>query len=357
MQKTVLTFFTLLASGMAVACGFDNSLADYPRLTGESDDTARIGRAVAATPSGVLYFPPGVYQVSRMIKVNNLCSLALHKNAILRAVRPMEYVLHVDNGGKFWTLPKDDDRFLDYNMFVKGGRIDGNGLAGCMALDGFCHYTLRDMSFLNGRGCGLRVNGVCGGYELIAENLYFKCTLPGLAGNAAVYTTGGDSHYTDCISVDYTVGFRIARGGGSNNFTRCHVWGGKIPPGSQGEPPEMLKDSVAFWIDGGQDALLRDCYADTSETGFRIDGEGVRLFGCRFYNSPKLKLPGSAVIDHRRGRLLVSGCRFNPQTKGTVIYKGVGTVEWRDTMLAGVGSNTTKYGNLAFGAVPQKEKQ
>jgi len=81
-------------------------------------------------------------------------------------------------------VPRGDWRSCDRNLFVVGGKIDGNGQASC------------------------------------------------LAGNTAAYLCGGDSHYTDCIVVDYTVGFRNA--GGSNRFTRCHVWG------DEGVAPTLL---------------------------------------------------------------------------------------------------------------------
>ena len=246
----------------ALPAGVDRSVEEFPRATGEADDTARIQRAIDATPSGVLYVPKGLYKVSSPLVVTNLCSLDMHKSAILRAICEMPYVLKVNNAIGFRGLPKGDDRLHDYNFFVAGGRIDGNGLASCMALDGFRHYSLRDISFMNGKVCGLRVNGEAGGYELIAFNLYFKCVIPGLAGNAAVWSTGGDSHYTDCVVVDYTVGFRMGRGG-SNRLTRCHVWGGPLPATEPGGEREMLKNSVNFWIDGAGDTILRDCYADT----------------------------------------------------------------------------------------------
>ena len=64
-------------------------LADFPAKPGEADDTARIQRAVDATPSGVLRIPGGLYRISSTIMVTNRCSLELHKTAVLRAVKAM----------------------------------------------------------------------------------------------------------------------------------------------------------------------------------------------------------------------------------------------------------------------------
>ena len=45
---------------------------------------------------------------------------------------------------------------------------------------------------------------------------------------------------------------------GSNRLTRCHVWGGPVPPRSEGELPEMLIDSVNYVL-SSYDAILTDC--------------------------------------------------------------------------------------------------
>ena len=337
--------FCSLAATMPA--GVDRSMDEFPRAAGEVDDTARIQRAIDATPSGVLYMPRGLYLISSTIVVTNLCSLDLHKSAILRAVREMPYVLKVNNSIGFRALPNGDDRLHDYNLFVKGGRIDGNGHAACMALDGFRHYTLRDTTFLNGKTCGLRVNGEAGGYELIAFNLYFKCVIPGLAGNAAVWATGGDSHYTDCVAVDYTIGFRMGRGG-SNRLTRCHVWGGPLPATEPGGEREMLKDSINFWIDGAGDTILRDCYADTGKTGFLVDGWDTHLDGCRYFNNYGFKLDDITVIDHRCGRLLVNACRFHKSNPKMRAYTGIGTVEWRNMIYSNFPADADQPGALDF---------
>ena len=55
----------------ATASGWDNSLDQFPALPGEADDTARIQRAIDATPSGVLYVPKGLYMVSSPVVVTN----------------------------------------------------------------------------------------------------------------------------------------------------------------------------------------------------------------------------------------------------------------------------------------------
>ena len=170
MQFSVMAVcgWMIFSLAAAVPAGVDRSVEDFPRAAGETDDAGRLQRAVDKTAGGVLYVPSGTYEVATTLIVTNHCSLLMHKNAIVMAVKPMEFVLKVNNA----PLNRAYSKF-DFGMFVTGGRIDGNGLASCMALDGFWHYTLRDTSFLNGKKFGLRVHGEAGGCELIAENLYF----------------------------------------------------------------------------------------------------------------------------------------------------------------------------------------
>jgi len=266
---------------LAMAGGWDVSLADFPRLNGEGDDSSRIQRMIDATPWGTVYLPKGEYCIAKPIVVTNACSIEMNKGAVLRAVAKMPFVLTVENFPAYVAKRAENKPVLDYGLFVNGGCIDGNGLASCMSLVRFRHYTMRDMVFLNGRTFGLRVSERCdSSYELIANNLYFKCTMVGLAGNIALCTTGGDSHYTDCVAVDYTVGFKS--NGGSNRFTRCHVWGGIVKKAGT-DSPEYLPNSIAFDLHGS-DAVLTDCYADTAMTGFNVCS-ATRIFNCGYFNN------------------------------------------------------------------------
>ena len=320
------------ASAAAIPPTCDRSAGDFPRRAGETDDAPRLQRAIDASSGDTLFVPSGTFELAQTLVVTNHCSLLLHKNAVLKAVKPMEFVLKVNNAPVNRAYGT-----LDFGMFVAGGRIDGNGLASCMALDGFWHYTLRDTSFLNGRKFGLRVHGEAGGCELIAENLYFICKLPSLAGNTGLCVMGSDSHYTDIVVVDYTIGVHVPRGG-ANRFTRCHVWGGPVPPAKPGELREMLKDSVNYWI--GEKAgsnIFRDCYADTGVIGFLCEGWETRLFGCSYFWNRGFGCPEKAVAfsQPKGGALLVEGghvCKTIPSLK---VYEGCNRVTWRDMIYNG----------------------
>lgn len=322
---------------------YDISLSDFERLTGEKSDSPRIKRAIEACANGVLYIPKGIYEIDEMIEVTNCCSLLLHKSAVLKAVKEMPYVLKYDAAASYPNLEECDGHLVpsgdydseDWNLFVVGGYIDGAGIASCMCLNSFKHFTMRDISFRNGLKYGLKIEdrGSTWTYELVAQNLYLKCTMPGLAGNAGISSNGGDSHFIDCIVVDYTRGFELL-GGGSNRLTRCHVWGGPIPPKNVGELPEMLENSVNYLLKS-HDAILTDCYADTGYIGYLVE-ENTRLIGCSYFNNYTYLMDNVTVIDHRNGDLLVNNCQFRKDSPHSVLYKGDDKhVLWRDNIIAG----------------------
>ena len=336
---------TLAAAVLAVALEaraesgyWDRSVGDFPRLADESDDSPRLQRAVDACRGGVLFVPAGEYHLTKTLAITNFCSVLMHRNARLRAARPMDFVVRVNFSPVFSAYEK-----LDYGTFFKGGCVDGDGIASCMSVHGYIHLTLRDLQFHNGRKFGLRIKGEegPGGGELNASNLHFVNKSKGNAGNIAVEVNGCDDNLTDCWTCDYTVGFKVT---GCNNYlTRCHSWGGVI--GSvDGEMPEYLKDSVGFWIFGGNNTVLRDCYADTATTGFLLNGWETRIFGATYlYNTGCLKGVKRDNLDVVRafrqtdGNALVIGADIiSPKLPGFEVYEGTGNTKFSDMIYAGM---------------------
>ena len=360
----------LLPTSSFVAWGGieDANLRDFPRLAGETDDAPRFRRAIAAAADGVLAVPKGEYEIATMLYVTNRCSLLMHPNAHLKAVAKMNYVLFWDGHGDYHALSIfDADGTLrdPAGSFIRGGDIDGRGLASCLALANAHHFTLRDTVLHNGLKKGLCVTRETGGhlYELVAENVYCKTTMSGLAGNVGIECQCADCHFVDCIVVDYTVSVRDY--GGGNRFQRCHVWGGTVPPKGMTLRewseyyakvkkldlagkfdaaverellakglPEMLKGSIAFDIRSWS-SVFDGCYADTAEIGYNVCGSAtIRSSG--FFNNPRMGLRKSTAIVHRGGSLTVDGCDFRGAAKCEKLYEGDGkNLVWSNVRASG----------------------
>ena len=336
-MRTLCGTFLAAAAALRAVAGADSadvSVSGFPRLAGEAGDSARIMRAVeAAGKGGVVWIPRGEYEIDAMLVVSNSASLLLHKSAHLKAAREMPFVLRYF-GRLLEAGNADSTGIVDHNLFIKGGDIDGAGLAGCAHVMGLRHFTMADSTFRNGKGVGLQFGdpklprAIEGGYEIVANNLYFICNKPGLAGNVGLLTYIGDSHFTDIVVVDYTTGIRDMKW--SNRYTRCHVWGGIVKKSGTDEP-EMLENSVAFDL-RGSDAVLTDCYADTAMTGFWVRND-ARIFNCGYFNNWRFKMDNPTVFRHDNGRLIVTGGRFSKNSPNATLYasgKDAGGLVWRD---------------------------
>ncbi len=298
---------------------YDVVLTDYPRLTGETDDSPRIQRAIDAAAGGVLYIPRGKYEIAEMLLDHCGTSIEMHPNAVLKAVKEVSRVLDFNNRS---LTPEENAVFDGYihGMFIRGGVIDADGLGDCLNVEGVRHFTLSDIVLLNPLKAGLKTGR---GYELVANNVYVTCHKKGMAGNIGFEIKIGDSHFTDCIVVDCTVGFDIF--GGSSRFTRCHVWGGPVRSDVENNISEYLSNSVAFRVNyaAGNEHTLRECYADTAEIGFEIHDK-TRLLGCAYLNNPIFKLNDIVVIDHREGWLTVEDGFYRVIGDVGTCYKGNG---------------------------------
>ena len=300
---------------------YDANVADFPRLPGETDDSPRIDRAIEAAAGGELYVPKGVYEIATPIEVKGYTSIQFHSSAVLRAVKEMDYVLSYD-GSKQENKENSILAGQSRNLYLKGGVIDGNGLANCVYIQRVCHYTLSDMHILNGKKYGLYTGDV--GCELIGSNLYINCTMPGLKGNVGMCLTMGDCHYHDCVIVDYTVGVEIY--GGSNRLDRIHVWGGPVRTPEDHNISEYLLDSISFHVPfkhGFHDVVLRDCYADTACIGFLIE-DHTRMYGCSYFNNYDVfsTIDNPTIIDHRDGYLYCDGLKCTFGSPNGTYYKG-----------------------------------
>lgn len=133
---------------------YDAILTDYPRLEGERGDSARIQRAIDASPNGILCIPKGDYRIDRPLLIKNRCSLDMHPAARLIATEKMEFVLTYDGNGNFHELTLYDEAGEVYDnlgLFIRGGDIDGAGLASCLLLENAHHYTLSNITLHNGK--------------------------------------------------------------------------------------------------------------------------------------------------------------------------------------------------------------
>ena len=349
MNQDMKVFFLALTGALSVAAATDHSVDEFPRLAGEADDAPRFQRAVdACRGGGLLTVPSGDYRFASTLYVTNLCSVKLAPAAVIRAVKPMKWMVEIDCTWEYNKKKAPADVYTrNFNLSWSGGILDGCGMASCLALDNYAHFLLEKATFNNGRVYGVGVETRGRGYELIARDLYFHTSMPGIEGNTGIYCYGGDSHFIDIIAVNYTVGIHLA-GRGSNRMSRCHVWGTSTKPIVKGVIPDTLKESVCFKIDS-TDTVLRDCYADTGRIGFWMNGWEERMECCSYAGLRLLK--DSTVIRQNRGSIWASGFYARKIAPTSVLYTFASDdsrIRWGDDCLL------SQFGGIPAGV--QKEK-
>ena len=77
---------------------YDVLLADYPRLPAETDDSARIQRAIDACENGILCIPKGDYQIASPLVIRNRCHLWI--GTIPRRISPSRIGLRCMSSAK-----------------------------------------------------------------------------------------------------------------------------------------------------------------------------------------------------------------------------------------------------------------
>lgn len=343
---------------------YDNILTDFLRKETDKSDSERIQRAIDATPNGILCIPKGDYEIATPLFIKNRCSLDMHPAARLVATEEMDFVLTYDGNANFHELVlynHDGSIYDNLGLFIRGGDIDACGKASCLMLANAHHYTLSNISLHNGKKYGLCVGGNLGGrlYELVANNVYCKCTMTGLGGNIGMYINEPDGHYTDCFVIDYSTGIKLASG--ANRLTRCHVWGGTIPPKGKSirewsefygnnkkllnsnqytaevdarilecGVPEMLVDSVAFDIRSGIN-VIDGCFADTAKIGYLVKGDNNIITNSGFFNNKLMGLRNTIAIKNESNGLVVTNSFFTNPTGMDRYYEGKpDTVIWQN---------------------------
>ena len=314
---------------------------------------------IDAKQAGHVDLPSGTFFIDKPVVINNGCSLTMSPTTVLLATAEMDYVLsYVETDSEACPVTgirvpaidgaSEEAGHLVFNgsKRISGGVVDGAGKANGILIDRAKHFTLSDITITNGKKYNLYVNG---GYELCASNVYIRTTMSGLAGNVGVYSNGGDSHYSDIIVIDCTVGMFLDNyDAGANRLFRCHIWGGPIKPLDGETDREYLKDSVAFRLVSGEN-VLRDCYADTAKIGYDVYN-WTRMLGCAYYNNYVFKLDDVTIIKkHNADPLMVKDCFLKKSCPNCTLFDGDETnVIWRDNLVFELNQPNFGEGGISY---------
>ncbi|MBR9689176.1 BppU family phage baseplate upper protein [Bacillus cereus] len=237
---------------------------------GITDDTTAIEKAFRDNPYKIMYFPDGNYRVTRPIRISADNSLELSKNARIYADAAIDYIFDFNTSRKINSIYD-----LSKDCFIIGGTLDSNGKAkDILRLNKFMHFTLYDVEFKNGVNRGLVVNDTGAmAAELIAMNLHFinEVTPPDLANCTAIVNLGTDNHFSDIITINWSVGFYDK---GNAVASKIHYWISR---------PEFIEHSIGFKLESNTN--ITQSFADTARVSFKVLGGSPRIsFSTVYYN-------------------------------------------------------------------------
>lgn len=253
----------------------------------------------------------GTYEVDATVRIPYGVSVKMEQYTKIVASETFtdDYVLEYYGDGNFeynTTNPITGGEDDLMGLLFSGGIIDAQGRAGCFNMGKGMHITIENMTFLNPKTVGLNVGGKGFCYETIVKNCYCRTFVTGCEGNIGFGINAMDNHFIDCITQDMTTAFKDNQG--SNRFTRCHIWGGRL--GYPNSHP-MLDNSIGFDLSGNN--TLTDCYADSSAIGMRINGANNVLIGCNWFNNySKYGLNNIILVDLKANGTQFIGCYMRP---------------------------------------------
>ena len=294
------------------ACGH-LIVTDEVKADGRTDASAGLQRLIEANPNRTLFFPDGVYLLTRPIATpadpGRSVDLRLSNYAILRAAPNWTNTeAMVRLGG---IHPANNIRLPGSNYSLTGGVIDGAGRAKGVSIESGRETKVTDVSLKNVL-VGLHIKPGANNNSSDADVSGLNIVGNGAADSVGVLVEGHDNTFSNIRIAHVKVGVRLRS---SSNFLR------DIHPLFTG-PWKHYADSVGF-DDNGSNNYYNGCYSDQFATGFLLGKRESTtvLDNCQvFWYRSVQDGPHTGIRTEGRFNALCTGLRvaFQPPAKGAV---------------------------------------
>ena len=269
-----------VAATVSAACAQTVVSAEGVAGDGTKPCAEAIQRLIDANPNREIFFPDGTYLLDKPI-----CTPAHPKLSV--CLRLSNYARFV--AAKSWTNkeamvrlggihPANDIRTPGSWYWLKGGSIDGAGVADGVSIDGGRETLVSDVSMKNVR-IGLRIKRGANSGSSDSDVRNVNIVGNGAADSVGVLVEGYDNTLQN-MRIAHVVRGVVIRSGG-NSLRDIH-------PLFTGDWKHYDR-SVGFDINGG-DCFCDFCYSDQFATGFRFGEHGNGIFDkcfCYWYTSKK----------------------------------------------------------------------
>ena len=244
------------------------SAAEYMPIDGLTDVSDRIQQLIDENPNRTLYFPDGVYLLSKPILTpahpQRSVDLQLSAFACFRASDDWSSnEAMVRLGAK---EPANDIYTPGSNYSLTGGIIDGAGKAKAVSIDGGRETRILNTSIKNAQ-IGIHIKYGANSGSSDADVTGVNITGNGAADSIGVLLEGYDNTLTNMRIADVFTGVEVRSGGNMlRNIHPLFIF--------RADTCERFEESVGFRIIHGMN-WFDYCYSDQFAVGFHTQGGGV----------------------------------------------------------------------------------
>ena len=236
--------------------------------TGE-DLSDKLQQLIDENPGRTLYFPDGVYTISKPLctsgQPESAVSLDLANRAVIKASADWssdEAMIRLGGKDPAFTI-----HAVGSNNYISGGVLDGSGVAKGLSIDSGREYSIRNLSmkFVT-LGLHIKYNSCYGSND----SDIFNVNIVGVGGKGSVgvLVDGFDNTLTNMRIADFEIGVKLS---GAGNFMR------NLHPLFIYRDTLDYRDSIGFYdVSGGN--WYDICYPDNFAIGFKMLGHTLSTY-------------------------------------------------------------------------------
>ena len=243
---------------------------DYVEVNTGKDVSDELQKLILDNPNRTIFFPDGVYTLSKPICTPanpvHAVHLELSKFAVLKAAEnwtEKEAVVRLGAAEPFNNITTNGS-----NYGIIGGIIDGSGVANGVSVDSGRETIIREVSIKHTQ-IGIHIKHGANSNSSDADIMNVNIIGNGMPESMGVLVEGSDNTFTNMRIAHIEIGMKIlAPSQFLKNIHPLYTY----DAGLEGRYAE----SCAFWDDTLMESWYNNCYSDQFATGFRMKG-GARL--------------------------------------------------------------------------------
>ena len=246
-------------------------VTDYVDANSGKDVSDELQKLILDNPNRTLYFPDGVYLISKPI-----CTPANPIHSVSLVLSCYATIKATDDWTDSEALvrlgaaePFNDINTNGSNYFFEGGILDGSGKANGISIDSGRETSVHNVSIKHTM-IGLHIKWGANNRSSDADIHTVNIVGAGVPGTIGVLVQGHDNTFTNMRIASVMTGFKLESG--TNILRNIHPLF-IFEPALEG----LFTESVAFLDEGGTN-WYDNCYSDQFSTGFEVGHRTLAFF-------------------------------------------------------------------------------